>query len=334
MNPRTLILALVALSLAGGTALFARHWLDTQRAVAVAVVPLKQEAPAKEVLVAAKPLPAGSFVKPDQLRWQPWPEDGVADSYAVKGKADMKAYVGSVVRHDVAPGEPITSARLVKPGDRGFLAAVLMPGMRAVSVTVTAETGISGLVFPGDRVDLILAQGFRSANSESAPMRRASETVLTDLRVLAIDQRTAEGDAKPTIGKTVTLEVTPKQAELVAVAMELGKLSLSLRSLATEDPVVASRGRGLTWDSEVSRAVGRSIGGSSNEVQVVRGSKAEKVQTKEAAPSKTADPAGSSKPAPSTAGTPLSDASGASAHLMNVAKGSQSEAAQISQVLR
>ncbi len=277
MNARTLILAFVALSLAGATALFARHWLDNQRA-AVAAAPVKKTEPAKEVLVAAKPIATGTFVKPDELKWQPWPEKGIAANYALKGKTELSAFVGSVARQDVAPGEPVTEARLVKPGTRGFLAAVLKPGLRAVSVPITAETGISGLVFPGDRVDLILAQGIRTANTEAAPMRRASETVLTDLRVLAIDQRTSDGDHKPAVGKTVTLEVTPKQAEDVAVAEQLGKLSLSLRSLATEDPVVASRGRGVTWDNQVSAVVGRSFGGP-QQIQVVHGAKSEAVPT-------------------------------------------------------
>ncbi len=128
-------------------------------------------------------------------------------------------------------------------------------------------------------------------------MRRASETVLTDLRVLAIDQRTAGGEGKPAPGKTVTLEVTPKQVEDVAVAGELGKLSLSLRSLATENPIVASRGRGLTWDSDVSAVAGRGFG-ATGEVQVVHGGKTEAVPLKPggmvAAPH--AEPAAPAKP--------------------------------------
>ncbi len=332
MNPRTMILAVVALSLAGATALVARNWLDSQRRV-VAAAPAQKAAPATEVLVAGKPLDTGSFVKADQLKWQPWPANGVAQTYAVKGKANMAAFVGSVVRQDIAPGEPVTSAKLVKPGDRGFLAAVLQPGMRAVSVPINAETGVAGLVFPGDRVDVILAQGFRPTNNENAPMRRASETVLTDLRVLAIDQRTTDKEGKPAVAKTVTLEVTPKQAEDVAVAEGLGKLSLSLRSLATENPVVASRGRGLTWDTEVSAVAGGSVGGS-DQIQVVHGSKAESVPVNPTSTMPHPTPASpAAHPSPSHSGPMADAAKPLGSGYVTVAKGSASSAAFVSQVI-
>lgn len=283
MNARTLILAFVALSLAGLTALFARHWLDAQRTVVAAPAPIAAPAPAPviEVLVAREALPTGTFVKPEQLRWQPWPEQGVNQAYLVKGKADMNVFVGGVVRQPVSAGEPVTAARIVTPGDRGFLAAVLQPGMRAVSVSINAETGISGLVFPGDRVDLIVAQSFRPTNSgQQAQTRRASETVLEDIRVLAIDQNTKDGNEKPAVGKTVTVEVTPKQAEAVAVAAQLGKLSLSLRSLATaeESNSALVDARSGTWDKEVSEAVWRTVNG--DQITVMHGARLEAVSVK------------------------------------------------------
>jgi pilus assembly protein CpaB len=280
MNARTIILAFVALSLAGLTALFARHWLDAQRVVVAAPAPAPAPTPATEVLVAREALPAGSFVKPEQLRWQAWPEAGVNQAYVVKGKGDMNVFVGGVVRQLIAAGEPVTSARVVTPGDRGFLAAVLQPGMRAVSVSVNAETGISGLVFPGDRVDLIVAQSFRGNSGEQKQTRRASETVLENVRVLAIDQNTKDGNEKPAVGKTVTFEVTPKQAEAVAVAAELGKLSLSLRSLATaeEGDRPSPDARNGTWDREVSEAIWRTVNGDA--VTVMHGSKLESVSVR------------------------------------------------------
>jgi pilus assembly protein CpaB len=277
MNPRTLILAFVALSLAGLTALFARHWLDAQRVVVAAPAPAPAPSPGIEVLVAREALPTGTFVKPEQLRWQAWPEKGLNQAYIVKGKGDMNAFVGGVVRQLIAAGEPITAARIVTPGDRGFLAAVLKPGMRAVSVSINAETGISGLVFPGDRVDLIVAQKFKQKNAlpGQAEERRASETVLEDVRVLAIDQNTKDGNEKPAVAKTVTLEVTPKQAESIAVAIELGKLSLSLRPLATAEEGIAtvSEPRSGTWDKEVSEAIWRTV--TSDPITIMHGSKLE-----------------------------------------------------------
>jgi pilus assembly protein CpaB len=273
MNVRTVLLAFVALSLAGLTALFARQWLDKQRVQIAAPIAAPAPSAAVEVLVAREKLQAGSFVKPEHMRWQAWPEATLAPAYVVKGKGDMNSFVGAVVRHSIAPGEPVTAGRVVMPGDRGFLAAVLSPGMRAVSVSINAETGISGLVFPGDRVDLILAHAIKTQNTEGNAIRRASETVLSDVRVIAIDQSTREHNEKPAVAKTVTFEVTPKQAEVIAIASEIGKLSLSLRSLAvSEDATRPSPPP--TWDNDMSQVIGRSKG---EEIWVMRGTKAEAI---------------------------------------------------------
>src|SRR5688572_24868721 len=126
MNVRTLLVAFVALSLAGLTALFARQWLDKQRVqVAAPIAAPAAPSAAVEVLVAREKLQAGSFVKPEHMRWQAWPEATLAPAYVVKGKGDkgdMNSFVGAVVRHSIAPGEPVTAGRVVMPGDRGFLA--------------------------------------------------------------------------------------------------------------------------------------------------------------------------------------------------------------------
>jgi pilus assembly protein CpaB len=148
---------------------------------------------------------------------------------------------------------------LMRPGDRGFLAAVLGPGMRAISVPVTATSGVAGLVFPGDRVDLILSHQVKDELDPAGPPKTTSETVLTDIRVLAIDQTVTDQDNKPVLAKTVTFEVTPKQVEVIGVASSLGSLSLSLRSLARggDEPTRVPR-RGPvshTWDTEVSAAI-------------------------------------------------------------------------------
>lgn len=169
----------------------------------------------------------------------------------------IKEFVGAVVRANVMPGEPITDGRIVRPGDRGFLAAVLQPGTRAISVPINATTGISGFVFPGDKVDLLLTHSIKQPNS--AAVRRATETVLSDIRVLAVDQRTDDIEGKPVVAKTATLEVTPKQAEVIAVASEMGRLSLSLRSLAKQDVKTAlvRKARTYTWDTEASYLIPR-----------------------------------------------------------------------------
>lgn len=146
--------------------------------------------------------------------------------------ANRASYTGAMVRQRLATGAPLTSDAVIRPGDHGFLAAVLQPGMRAVSVGVDAITGTAGLIWPGDHVDLVLTQRLSAPNL--SPARSvAAETVLTDVRVIAIDQRLVQGAsgkaAVAAMARTVTLEVTPDQAERVAVAAHLGPLSLIVR---------------------------------------------------------------------------------------------------------
>ncbi|HUC63661.1 MAG TPA: Flp pilus assembly protein CpaB [Alphaproteobacteria bacterium] len=255
MRVRVMLFAGFALLLALGTIYFARTWLSHERAE---IADRSKAEPAGSfVLVAAKPLAAGSYLRADDLRWQAWPAEALDGAYLVKGKATPQSLAGSVVRQNIAAGEPITVGRVVKPGGRGFLAALLSPGMRAVSVQVTATSDVAGMIFPGDKVDLILSHQIRDDAHPNAPARMASETVLRDLRVLAVDQRTADPTNAPVLAKTVTFEVTPKEAEIIEVASNLGNLSLSLRSLArgtagtdadNDDPSSVTH----TWDSEVS----------------------------------------------------------------------------------
>jgi pilus assembly protein CpaB len=234
-------------------------------------------------MVARKSLPAGTLLKPEHVEWRAWPKNGIAKVYLVKGKRTVNELVGAVVRRGISAGEPLTDGRIVKPGERGFMAAVLTPGMRAVSVKINAITGIAGFVFPGDRVDLILTHKLKSGKGASRKIHQVSETVLTGVRVLGVDQRTSDqkGKGKIRVPKTTTIEVTPKQVEMVAVARALGKLSLSLRSLAIEASTglpaalpmgPARRGRTTTRASDVSRLIGVGIGSRSS-VTVLRGGK-------------------------------------------------------------
>ena len=135
-------------------------------------------------------MPAGTFVKPDELEWRPWPQEGLTEAYLVKGKASEKDLAGAVVRTHLYAGEPITTSRVVHPGEQGFLAAVLDPGKRAVAIPVDGTSGVAGFVFPGDFVDVILTikRTVTAEGSEGSETRQFSETLLTDVRVLAIDQ--------------------------------------------------------------------------------------------------------------------------------------------------
>lgn len=233
MLKRIIFLALAILA-AGGTFIMVQGAKSTSPSVQTVEV----QAPKKQgpmVLVAAKTMPAGSFVSPENFKWQIWPEGALSAAYIQKEKSNLDDYNGAVIRRGIVKGEPITLERMIKPGDRGFVAAILKQGMRAVSVNVNAMTGISGLVFPGDYVDVILTHGIRQLDDEERPIRQVSETILQKVRVLAMDQSTDDQNAKPAVPKTATLEVSPKQAEILMVAIELGRLSLSLRSLSSGD---------------------------------------------------------------------------------------------------
>lgn len=257
MRLRSLILFVVALALAGGTTMIARNWLSEQAAKASAVV-LPKEAPQKSVLVARRPLARGQILKEQDLGWQSWPTGAVDPAYILAGSRPISRFAGWVAREPIASGDPVTQAKIVAPGNRGFLAAVLQPGMRAVSVPITVTSGISGFVFPGDRVDLLITYPVRLGSDSGAVPHKAAETILRDVRVIAIDQKLVSKDGEAVVAHTATLEVTPKQSEIIAVATDMGQLSLSLRSLVDPsdhqlaDSTGGKRKVTYTLDSEVS----------------------------------------------------------------------------------
>lgn len=232
MDRKKLFLLVGALIVAIGTALAARSMF------AGAAAPQAEAAPAvptgPKVLVAKRGLPVGTIITADAIGYQLWPQEMVQDAYFVEGEADMDKLLGTVVRHPVTAGEPVTQGSLVSPGDRGFLAAALAPGMRAITVPVSEKTGVGGFIFPGDRVDLVLTQTVNGTEGQSL---QAAETILRNLRVLATDQSTettTDENGKTVVRaiRTVTLEVTPRIGEKIAVAQTVGTLSLSLRSIA------------------------------------------------------------------------------------------------------
>ena len=231
MDRKKLLLLVGALIVAIGTAFMARSIFAGAGAPQADAAQLEPKGP--KVLVAQRGLPVGTIITADSVAYQAWPKDMVQDAYYLNGEADVSKLLGTVVRFAITAGEPITQGALVAPGDRGFLAAALGPGMRAVTVPVSAKTGVAGFVFPGDHVDLVLTQTIKSSDGE--PLR-ASETIIRNLRVLATDQSTetekADGKTVVRTFKTVTVEVTPKIAEKIAVAQTIGTLSLSLRAIA------------------------------------------------------------------------------------------------------
>jgi pilus assembly protein CpaB len=234
-------------------------------------------APKDEILVATVPLAAGTLLRAQDVTWHAIarpvePGEIVRPSEAArrfKPEIDEEARAdvyGAAIRpgRDTAAGEPIRRGSIVKPGDRDFLRVVLTPGARAIAIPVATGGASTGLLFPGDSVDVILTQNFKG---ESAVITRqsVSETVVENLRVLAIDAADAKAAAAGgSFGRTVTLEVTPEEAEQINVATELGKLSLTLRSVAGPGgvPAASTTGHGQatgvkpTWAGDVSPALG------------------------------------------------------------------------------
>ena len=228
MDKKKLLLLIGALIIAIGTGLAARSVLSGSSAPeAAAVAPPVPQGP--KVLVAQRALPVGTIVTQDSISFQAWPKEMVQDAYFIEGEADLAKLIGTVVRNPVTAGQPVTQGSLVSPGDRGFLAAALGPGMRAITITVSQKTGVAGFIFPGDHVDLLLTQAVPGD-------LKTTETILRNLRILATDQSTdteiIDGKSIVRQSKTVTLEVTPRIAEKIQVAETIGSLSLSLRSIA------------------------------------------------------------------------------------------------------
>ncbi len=275
MRARTLLFLLLAVGAASLAAVFARGWMSAQQAALSNKSAPAPVVTATEVLVASRPIPAGTFIKADDLSWQVWPEGKLADGYVAKDKGSTDTFLGAVVKTGFAAGEPITEARVAKPGDRGFLAAVLSPNTRAVAIAVTTTSGVSGFVLPGDHVDVLVSHILPAQGAEKRTVN-VTETALEDLRVIAVDQTTNDQSNGAVLAKTVTFEATPKQAEILSLIEQMGKVSLSLRSLAVAQASDATRElparrHSYTVDSEASALLSR--GNAVPTVQVVRGDK-------------------------------------------------------------
>jgi pilus assembly protein CpaB len=207
------------------------------------------------VLVAKSDLYIGDTVKPTDVAWQVWPDGPLPPSYIVLGKARLQDVAGTLVTSRIAAGDPITLGHLTRPADRGGLAAILQPGDRAVTLNVTPSTGMAGFLAPGDRVDVILTHTVGAA-APGAVAHHVSETLLRGVRVVGLDQTLTDrkDDKKdPVIPKTATLEVTPKQAEIIAVASDMGVLSLALDSLAGVHEADGAARVTKTWDNEATQ---------------------------------------------------------------------------------
>jgi pilus assembly protein CpaB len=221
-------IAVFGIALAAGGLAF---MLSRGEAPAPAVKVVQPQADTVDILVAKTDIAVGRSVTTDNLSWQPWPVKAAGPLFIKRAARPnaIEELKGSVARSPFVVGEPIREQKLVKADGSGFMSAILPAGMRAASTEISAETGAGGFILPNDAVDVILT---REHNDEFV-----SETVLRNVRVLAIDQTIEEKDGqKVVIGRTTTLALSPRQAETLAVSRKRGSLSLALRSLADARP--------------------------------------------------------------------------------------------------
>jgi pilus assembly protein CpaB len=196
---------------------------------------VEKQVDSTDVLVAASDIPVGRIVNEGNFRWMPWPNKGVSRGYITKangGVQKMHELSGSIARSALLAGEPVTTEKLVKAGQGGVLAAILPQGMRAISTKIKAETAAGSLILPNDHVDVILIRRLRGRSGQD---ENVSDTLFRNVRVLAIGQQieTKEGKkSADSLGSTATLELTPRQAEMMALANSMGEITLSLRSVA------------------------------------------------------------------------------------------------------
>ncbi len=187
-----------------------------------------------DVLMAKSDIPMGQLVSPGDIQWQAWPASASSGNFIRKNNRPqaIEDLAGMIVRLPFVAGEPTREAKLVNAKGSDFMAAILPTGMRAVSTQISPETGAGGFILPNDRVDVILTRRGKDADKTGGGESRTSETVLSNIRVLAIDQNVEERNGqKVVVGKTATLELTPGQAETLVLSQQIGTLSLALRSI-------------------------------------------------------------------------------------------------------
>jgi pilus assembly protein CpaB len=249
MSPRTLLLLLIAVVIAGGTALLARSYLASQRAQQVARIVVAQPKPQRAILVAKSDIARGQLLKPDDMSWQVWPDNAIAPAYIVQGGGETaQSFAGWVAVDAIAGGSPVTKTTIISPGSGGFLAAVLKPGMRAIQVPTPGELPVGTQA--GDRVDMIVyfPVEWNKAN--------AVETVMHEIRILALPGQAPASKQVQVPGASpvsAIFEVTPKEAEVITLAMRMGsQVTFTLDSLRQGAAEAAAR-RGVvaaTYDAK------------------------------------------------------------------------------------
>ena len=273
--PLRLILCSILLLTALGLGLVGYQITRPPKTVTVTVAPEAPPPPLTvDVLVAARALPAGTLMKEEDFTKRAVLSAEVPKGALTESPEARASIRGALLRHYLDSNNILMAGDVLHPRDRGFLAAVLTPGTRAVSVGVDAVTGNGGLIWPGDRVDLILTQQLDEKDAALA-RRYVGETVLGDVRVVAVDQSIAQGavpssdNATGRLAHTVTLEVTPQPAERAAVAERLGRLTLAIR--AADGIAEATGPRSSVYGGDVSPALADGITPGVAKMKVIEG---------------------------------------------------------------
>src|SRR5580693_9060315 len=230
MNIARIVVLTIALS-AGGVAAYLASGPDSKPPPAAPVADLQTV----DVLVAKSDIGLGQTVTPNDMQWQSWPTAAASNTFIRRSeRPDATTQIaGSIARSPFIAGEPIREAKLVRANGSGFMAAILPTGMRAVSTEISPETGAGGFILPNDRVDVILSKREKNPDHAGPSDVVNSEIILSNVRVLAIDQAPKEKDGQnAVVGRTATLELKPEQTETLARARQSGTLSLALRSIA------------------------------------------------------------------------------------------------------
>ncbi|WP_395018962.1 Flp pilus assembly protein CpaB [Dongia sp.] len=244
MRPIVIVLIVLALGTAAIAAFLVSQFLASQTTTAPTTQTM--QAGTQNVLVAARDIVPGTVLSADDIRWEPWPETLIDDRFVVQPaqvenqapSADpQQEFIDRIARRSIMAGEPMSREMVIKQGDSGVTAANIAPGMRGITINVTPNQGVAGLILPNDHVDLLMDVSVRELVGlngwKDVVLKYGAETFLRDIRVVAINQKLShdpkEGVAEP--GNLVTLEVTPDQAERILIAQQVGTVSLTLRSL-------------------------------------------------------------------------------------------------------
>jgi pilus assembly protein CpaB len=251
MSPLRLIILLVAAG-AAIAAVFLVRSVQTPAKASASAAPIEAkhvEAPIKQILVAKKDIVLGHFLVADDLAWQAWPENAQTKSFLEKKDAGdaLEKSVGAVAKIAMAEGEPITPAKIAHPGEGGWMAAIISPGMRAVSIEISAETAAGGFIQPNDHVDVMMTREVDSNENNAGAggqvlAKARTHVILQNVHLLAIDaiysqpakdaKEAKTGEGGVLVGTRATLELAPQDAALIAAAQKGGRLTLALRSIA------------------------------------------------------------------------------------------------------